>query len=333
MRNEARGDVWKVWLYAAASVTLGAWISPLLYNAGKALAEVSSAKSTNGLLDWLAGICRAADFTRFHGAAILLAAALLFLPWMEWIHAPRGTAVARGPWRLRLPYGARMALRGQPLREQPNGFWHLCAGFLVAAGLLLPMAVAMVPAGFFSLRSPVGGLAPLAVKTLSGGFLLAAVMEVFFRGVAMGIFLRAMRPSAALGMSAAFFALVLSVIPQAGVGVADPDAAGTGFELLGRLFEQLADWRALGAKLLPLLALGLVLAYARWRTESLWMPIGLHTGWLFSKGMLGALGVAVPQGAGALLLHGLAPTLALLIAGILAHYLTAHHADEAAVRF
>ena len=41
MRNDSRGDVIKVWLYAAASVALGAWMSPLLYNAGKALAEVS----------------------------------------------------------------------------------------------------------------------------------------------------------------------------------------------------------------------------------------------------------------------------------------------------
>jgi hypothetical protein len=38
MRDEALSDVLKVWLYAAAVVLLGAWMSPLLYNAGKALA-------------------------------------------------------------------------------------------------------------------------------------------------------------------------------------------------------------------------------------------------------------------------------------------------------
>ena len=43
--------MFKVWLYAAASVLRGAWISPLFYNAGKALAEVSQFKQINGPLE------------------------------------------------------------------------------------------------------------------------------------------------------------------------------------------------------------------------------------------------------------------------------------------
>jgi hypothetical protein len=48
MRNDAWGDVWKVWLYAAASVYAWRVDEPLLYNAGKALAEVSASKTING---------------------------------------------------------------------------------------------------------------------------------------------------------------------------------------------------------------------------------------------------------------------------------------------
>ena len=65
MRNEVRGDVWKVWLYAAAAVALGAWISPLLYNAGKALAEVAARKTTNDALQWLANPLPAGGFPGF----------------------------------------------------------------------------------------------------------------------------------------------------------------------------------------------------------------------------------------------------------------------------
>ncbi len=335
MRNEARGDVWKVWLYAAASVALGAWMSPLLYNAGKALAEVSSAKTTNGFLEWLAGVCRAADFPRFFEAAVLLAAVMLFFPWMEWIHARRGDRVAgAGPWRVRLPDGARTANRGQALRKDPRGLWHACAGFMLVGGLLLSMGVALVPAGFFTLRNPAEGMALVAVKTLMGAAVLALMMEVFFRGIAMGIFLRAMRPAAALGMSAALFALMLSVIPPAGLTVADPDAAGTGFELLGKVAGSFADWRRVAGSFAPLLALGAVLAYARWRTKSLWLPIGLHTGWLFSKGMLAKLSSAAgaPLLSGGLLQQGLIPLIAILLAGALAHWLTATHHDESAIR-
>ncbi|RPJ33965.1 MAG: CPBP family intramembrane metalloprotease [Verrucomicrobiaceae bacterium] len=328
MRNESLGDVWKVWLYAAASVWLGAWMSPLLYNAGKALAEISQSKTTNGPLEWLAGICRTADFPRFYGAGLLLAALVLFFPWMEWIHARRGVAVAGGgPWRLRLPDGARVAGRGQWLEKNPRGWWHLCAGFLLVAGLLLAAGLALVPAGMFTLRNTGAGLVPLVLKSLVAAFALALVMEVFFRGIVMGIFLRAMRPAAALGMSAAFFALVLAVFPAAGVNVADPEAARPGFELLRLLVARFAELGTVLGSFMPLLALGAVLAYARWRTASLWLPVGLHAGWWFAKSLLAALSTAGP-----VISVNLVALAAILIAGALARFLIASPAIEDAPR-
>ena len=97
---------------------------------------------------------------------MMLAAALLFFPWMEWLHARRGTALASGPWGC----GCRMA-RGFPsvassLEKNPQGPWHLCAGFLLLAGLLLPMGIALVAAGWFTLRLPADvGLAGHLVRT------------------------------------------------------------------------------------------------------------------------------------------------------------------------
>jgi membrane protease YdiL (CAAX protease family) len=329
MRNESLGDVLKVWLYAAASVLLGAWICPLLFNAGKALAEVSECKTTNGPLEWLAKLCGLADFARFFEAGILLAAVVLFFPWMEWIHARRGTAEIGGPWRLRLPDGARVSTRGQRLVGNPRGKWHMCAGFLVAAGLLLSMGVAMVPAGFLTMKHPGGALAEMALRSLMMAFLVAVVMEVFFRGIVMGIFLRAMRPAAALGMSAAFFALALTVIPAAGLSVVDPETARPGFEMLRLAGMRFAEPGVLLGSFIPLLALGAVLAYARWRTASLWLPVGLHAGWLFAKYLLAGLSAVPPQN---WLLHGMIPMAAILLAGVLARFLSPNPADEDALR-
>ena len=330
MRNESLGDVLKVWLYAAASVLLGAWISPLLYNAGKALAEVSVSKATNGPLQWLAKLCRVAEFPRFYEAGMLLAAVLLFFPWMEWIHARRGAAAeAGGPWRMRLPDGARVSTHGQRLEENPRGKWHLCAGFLVAAGILLPMGVALAPAGFLTMRQPGAGFSGSVLRSLMAALALTTVMEVFFRGIAMGIFLRAMRPAAALGMSAAFFALVLSVIPPAGVNVADPEAARPGFELLRLVGMRFAEPGALLGSFMPLLALGGVLAFARWRSASLWLPAGLHAGWLFSKNLLAELSAMPAQN---WLSQGVVPLAAILIAGVLARFLITNPASEDAPR-
>lgn len=326
MRNDAWGDVWKVWLYAAAFLCLGAWSSPLLYNAGKALAEVSASKTINDPLDWLAGVFREAEFPWFYQVAVILAAVVLFFPWMEWIHARRGVTVAGGgPWRLRLPDGARMAVHGQRLERNPRGLWHACAGFLLAAGLLLPMGIALVPAGLSTLEIPAGNLLPLAAKSLVAAMVMALVMEVFFRGIVMGIFLRAMRPAAALGMSAAYFALVLSAFPAAGVNVLDPEAGRPGFELLGLLARRFGDGSVLLENFVPLVALGAVLAYARWRTASLWLPVGLHAGWCFAQSLLTQLGLtgtaADSAVSSSLPLHGLLPVAAVLLAGVLANAL------------
>lgn len=329
MRNEAHGDVLKVWLYAAASVWLGAWFSPLLYNAGKALAEVSQGKTTNGPLEWLAGICMRADFSAFFMASMMLAAVLLFFPWMEWLHARRGAALASGPWGLRLPDGARVSMLGQRLEKNPQGPWQLCAGFLLLAGLLLPMGIALVAAGWFKLGLPADvGLAAHLAGSLGLALATAWVAEVLFRGIVMGVFLRAMRPAAALGMSAAFFALMASLAPPAGMDVADPEARGVGFEMLRLLALRFADGTALLENFAPLLALGLVLSYARWRTASLWLPIGMHAGWLTAKSILNGM-VSVRTGSGPLLnaeivQHFLLPVAAILVTGALAHYLTAN---------
>ena len=38
-----------------------------------------------------------------------------------------------------------------------------------------------------------------------------------------------------------------------------------------------------------LFVLGMILAYARYRTASLWLPIGLYAGWLFVRGLFHGL--------------------------------------------
>ena len=338
MCKEAIKDAWKVWLYAAACVVLGAWISPVMYNAGKALAEVCAHKPTNGLLDWLAGLCREADFREFFMAGLLLAGLLLFLPWMEWLHARRGEArvFGGGPWGLRIPRSACLSAGGQRLWKNLRGPWQGFAGFLLVGGLMLPMGVALVPAGFFSMQQPGGGLLPMAMRVLLWSALLAGMMELFFRGLAMGIFLRAMSPPTAIGMSAFFFTLVLAMVPPPGVDVADPEAAGIGWELLALLLARFGDWRSMLSAILPLLALGVVLGYTRWRTASLWLPAGLHTGWLFAKGMLAELsaaGAANPAAAlaGGILQQGLIPMVAIILAGIFAHFLTLEPDDGRAM--
>lgn len=318
----------KVWLYAAASVLLGAWISPLFYNAGKALAEVSQNKQINGPLEWLAKICRAAEFPDFFGAALLAMAILLFLPFTEWLRAGRAAASGERPGMLRLPEGARGRNGGQRLLKNQSGLRQAFTGFAWITLLFFLIAAILLAAGVFTWKAPAEHPGRLLARALAVGFGLAVVQEILFRGIAMGIFLRAMRLAAALGLSAVLFALVHFLIPPPGLNVLDPEASGVGFELLRKVIGQFSEPKAVFGVFTPLLALGVVLAYARWRTASLCLPVGLHAGWIFANSVLGGVTAATSRPdslmwvlSGATMKQGLVPLAGIVLAGILTNHL------------
>jgi membrane protease YdiL (CAAX protease family) len=322
-------DVLKVWLYAAASVVLGAWLAPLLYNGGMALAEVSSSRQTNGFLEWLAGICRAAEFPGIFGFSLVLAAGILFLPAMGLLGGGR-MEDRRVTRELRLPQGARAREAGQRLVRNPHGLRQGLVGFLLVTLLFLAIAGVLLLAGVLEWKSPGREAWGWLLRGLMIALAAAVIQEFLFRGIALGIFLRAMRPAAALGLSAVLFALVHFLNPPPGLDVADPEAAGVGFELLGKILAGFSEPRGVFGIFSPLLALGFVLAYARWRTASLCLPVGLHTGWIFVTGLLGKVtrSDASPDSfmwviSGMTSHQGLVPLAGIVVAGVLANFLTA----------
>jgi uncharacterized protein len=327
VQGESPIAVIKLWLYAAVSVAAGAWITPLLYNAGKALAEVSARKTTNGALEWLAKRCESAELPSFFGGSVLLVAAVLFFPWMEWIYSrskTRGPSV--GSWFLEVPGFDGLDSNKSRLLRHRDGLRDACCGFLVVAGLVFVMSLTLVATTSLLLHPfPSAGW---CLRMAGSAVLLAYLMEVFFRSIALGMFMRVMKPAAAWGMSAGFFALLLACIPPPGLIVADPDASGTGFELLGLIIRSYADVGNLLGTIIPLLALGGVLGYARLKSTSLWLPTGLHAGLIFSMNVSGYL--IIPQGKGTsariavLVQEDLIPFSAIVLAGWLVHRQFSH---------
>jgi len=331
VHGEVSSDVLKIWLYSVASVLLGAWCSPLLYNAGKALAEISSVKETNGPLEHLANLCDRSEFPAFFTTGLVVAALLLFFPFMAWLRGGRAAQAdsrvgGERSWNLRLPDGARGQSAGQRLRGNPDGVSHLILGFILAVTLFFFIGGALMLSGVFRWKTPSEPWLFIFLRAGVIAFGLAVLQEVLFRGIALGVFLRAMPSAAALGMSALLFALVHFLQPPVGLDVFDPDASGTGFELLRKILALFGQPRALLSTFAPMLALGGVLAYARWRTASLCLPIGLHAGWLFVNSVLGTIAVSSshPQSSmwifsGESLRQGLVPLLGILAAGYLAN--------------
>ncbi len=332
-------DVVKILLYAAAALTLGAALAPLLFNLGKGLAEVTEHKQTNGFIAWLARLADRSVFPHYYNVSLLLSATVLAFPLLGWLRlgSPPG-GYRDTPWSLTLPPHAVAPQKGQPLRKNPHGIWQLATGFVLAAGLLLASGWMLTRAGCFIWRDapasargvsnpfPIASIewGPLLRISLAKALFIALFAEILFRGIMLGIFLRAMRALPAIAAVALLFSLVPLLTAPATAEVPDPEAKNAGFLLLRKLFSDEADPLSLLARFPTLLVMGLMLGAARFRTASLWLPVGLHAGWLcgslvFSAATWPAPGLPDPVRwlAGTTMLDGILPLVTVLATGFL----------------
>ena len=63
----------------------------------------------------------------------------------------------------------------------------------------------------------------------------------------------------------------------------------SGFHSIANSFAQFADPMMMFASFTTLFLIGWILADARLRTRSLFLPIGLHSGWIFVAGVVGKM--------------------------------------------
>src|SRR5208282_2208082 len=168
--------------------------------------------------------------------------------------------------------------------------------------------------GVYRLRShiPYEKLAWLPVTAL----VVSVIEEILFRGVLQGVVRKTAVDGFAILSVAALFAAVHFLNPRGGtVPVEIHWWSGLGL-LPGTLWQFRQPALLLGGFTTLLLA-ALILGYARDRTRSLWMPIGLHAGWVLGKmGLIDATrqSQAWPW-VGPNILVGLAPFLTLLAVG------------------
>lgn len=353
MRRGSVSDVFKIFAYVAATLVLGAILAPWLYQVGKGLAEVFREKEGNGLIQHVAAAADRADFPKFFDRALMLSALILLFPLTAWLRLGRAPGSFRDtPWSLRLPDNVVVTDRGQPLCRNPQGWWQFGTGALLAAGLLLLSGWLLLQAGCFMWKDAAAStrgvpnkfvteidLLKSVTKVLPGALVVAMIEEILFRGVLLGIFLRAMRPAPAIALLSFLFAFVHFLQPPPMARVADPEAAGAGFVLLGQIFSRFADPMSIISRFLILAAVGVVLAYARYRTASLWLPVGLHLGWVFGMGMFKAATwpvIGLPEVmrwlVGMSLLEGLLPLSVVVLTGMLVHLMTRPREEPAAYR-
>ena len=229
------------------------------------------------------------------------------------------------PWRIRLPTSANTRQNGQALCRNPKAKLHLAIGFLITGSLVsISIWLLEVIAWFSFAQSPdywsaiCNGVASAIVITL--------VSEWLFRGILMGIFLRAMRPAMAMVLISLFYAIIYSLLPTGDEVIANPEKADAGFRMMITIAKNLLSPETFTFSFMLLFSLGLVLAYARYRTASLWLPIGLHFGFIFPYQTLQQLTESGPQHSplSRLLIgtdgrSGLLPFCLLLLSALLVH--------------
>jgi membrane protease YdiL (CAAX protease family) len=293
----------KIAVYLVVAVVAGALVAPPIYWAGQALAA-------GGVSDWLAGF----PFHRVLSRCIQVSVLVLLWPALRWI---------------RLRHVRELNLQSNPVAGR-----DLSAGLLFSLVPILLLVGAYLALGFFSWH-------PEPEWTRGGRILLTAVAvsgieEAVFRGVVLGLCLWTLRPAGALVVSSLFFAVVHFLKPAR----SDVAAAEVGWSTgLAEVLSFPAAWPSGGLVvwgLVSLFAAGWILGTAALRTRSLWLPIGLHAGWIFGQQCSQVVLRPVPDDAVMLLPWagpnlvsgavptGLLPLAAVLLGGLLVHLYLRH---------
>lgn len=321
-----QSDLTKVILFFILTIVTAAAISPWLYNAGMLLAEVRDSRSFNPLLDWLADYCKGVTFSSFYICSLLACALVLAGPFIMWckLRHPSAASIYK-PWRLQLPHSSISGNNGQALCRNPRADLHLGVGFLIMGGLMATSFFLLKKIGWFSMDPEADYGMALGYAMVSAIF-TAIISESLFRGVIMGICLRGMGPALAMISSSLIYATVLSVIPSEELTLTNPETVDAGFRMLMATWYELLTPEKLTFGFVTLFSFGLVMAYARYRTASLWLPIGLHTGMTFSRHFLEETTVAnnqLPPISKLLIgpdaLSGLLPLCTLIVTTLLVH--------------
>jgi uncharacterized protein len=242
-------DAARLAAYFIAIVVGGALLAPILFWSAQALAA-------HGIFPFLVKY----DFDTFFHRAILVAAVLLLWPLLR-------ASKVRGL--------ADLGLAPNPHRGRDAGF-----GVLLSVVPLLFCGALLIALHVYSIRHVF--VWPRLGKLLLAAISVPFIEETFFRGIVLGLLLRTGRKMLSVLAVSALFAAVHFL-----KGSEREPAIVTwtsGFQSISDAFAGFGDPMMVLAAFATLFVIGCILADGRVLTRSLWLPIGLHAGWIFASG-------------------------------------------------
>ena len=298
-------------LWALLALVGAAILTPWIYIAGKSLAEYTSTHDVNGFLESLGGSCERAEVGRYFSRGLMFSA-LVLLP----VLIKRIRHIGRGQ-------GAGKIMDLDKLGAKASAL-HLLSALVVAGGILWATGLILAQAGAFTLNPNPIEASRIVKKCLVPAISTSFIGEWLFRGIVLGLWMRASGPLKATIGSSLLFSFLHFLKPPG--GVSDPTAAFAGFELLGKVFLQFIDPKFFIADFATIAVLGIILCWVTLRTRSLWFAIGMHAGLVVSYKSFNLLHQYAdhplhPLGVGHDLRSGVVPLLALITMGVVSHFI------------
>ena len=298
-------------LWVLSSLLLAALIAPWVYQGGKAFAAAAATHELGGILEWLGAACGRSKFGRYFSRSLSFSA-LVFLPLLfHRIRKLRTNQPSPECVLIKMPW--------------KSVFPQLLTGCVIAGSMLWALTLVLESLGAYTpiLHPPRTG--KFLAGVLIPGVAASLAEETLFRGILLGIWLKSARPLSACVGTSLFFAFVHFLEPPPG-SLVNPASPLAGFELLGKILFHFTEPRFFVTDFATLFLVGMILAWARIRTRSLWFSIGLHSGWVmaFKSCNLLYTDVAVhplrPWGVGDNIRSGLLPLLMLGLTAVICHY-------------
>lgn len=297
--SAALKDIGKIFVYLAALILLGALLAPPLFWSAHFFARhLANQRLTDFLVE--------TNFQRFFNRAVLIAAIVLLWP------------LARS-LRIR-NFGEDLGLH-----RDRRGWRHFFSGLMLALATMAVLGGFLLVTDLYQLKNvlPWGRLAWLPLTALT----VAVLEEWLFRGVLQGVVQRGATDEFATMFIAVLFAAVHFLKPAENALAPQEITWSSGLALVPQAFWQFEQPRLLLGGFSTIFLVALILGYARWKTHALWMPIGLHAGWILGKMSFSKitkrLGDAWPW-FGTDILAGFGPVLVLLLAGVIVWFWLRH---------
>lgn len=297
------GSILRIALYLVSVLLLGAILAPGLYFSGKWLAGllVSFKQADTPVIGWIAKKLTLHEFDSYYNRAFLVSALGLLWPFLRWMGISRNSlGLRKNPlWLLDLLSGIIIAggiltlmgialLQAGAFVRRPDAGWDS----VLSQALISAAGASLVEEWIF--RGIFLGVALRTAKAWKAIVFVAAFFSILHLIQAPSIDVRDKKQRQTLSrmekQNWTQLATARANDPAKTDWVVDPSMAqfapskinaGSGFAMTAVIFERNAKPALFLSEFLTLFAIGLILAAARVRTASLWMPIGLHAGWIF----------------------------------------------------